>query len=305
MNYALARAELAIARRTLPNNPDVYLYSGFIDRRQGHWKQATGELERALDLDPRNFFIMQQLAFCYVAQHRYDDAGRTYDRALTIAPDDPNTLMLRAQLAVDEHADAKPYQTTLAQLLLRDPKFGGDIDTPLYSLCERSDAAAERVLKNYPDQGVVNNGVNYPHAYWEGVVARSRGEADKARSAFLAARREVETMVEKQPDFAAALSLLGMIDAGLGRNREAIEAGERSCKLLPVSQDAVDGMFLAINLAQIYAWTDEKDLAIQQIAAVERMPNTLSYGLLKLHPYWDSLRGDPRFEKIVASLAPR
>jgi hypothetical protein len=75
--------------------------------------------------------------------------------------------------------------------------------------------------------------------------------------------------------------------------------------LLPISKDAIDGGDIAINLAQIYAWTGEKDLAIEQIAAVERVPNSLSYGLLKLHPYWDPLRGDPRFEKIVASLAPK
>jgi hypothetical protein len=69
--------------------------------------------------------------------------------------------------------------------------------------------------------------------------------------------------------------------------------------LLPVSKDAIAGTELAINLAQIYAWTGEKDRATEQIAAVERAPSTLSYGLLKLHPYWDSLRGDPRFEKLV------
>ena len=110
--------------------------------------------------------------------------------------------------------------------------------------------------------------------------------------------------VEKQPDFAAALSLLGLIDAGLGRKQEALREGRLACELLPIAKDAVDGAALAVNLAQIYAWTGDKDLAIEQIAAVERVPNELSYGLLKLHPYWDSLRGDPRFEKIVASLAP-
>jgi hypothetical protein len=91
----------------------------------------------------------------------------------------------------------------------------------------------------------------------------------------------------------------------LERKQDALKEGERACELLPVSKDAIDGAALAINLAQIYAWTGEKDRAIEQIAAVERVPNTLSYGLLKLHPYWDPLRGDPRFEKIVASLAPK
>ena len=96
-----------------------------------------------------------------------------------------------------------------------------------------------------------------------------------------------------------------MIDAGLDRKEEALKEGQRACELLPISKDAIDGASLAINLAQIYTWLDDKDRAIEQIAAVERVPNPLSYGLLKLHPYWDSLRGDPRFEQIVASLAPK
>ena len=124
-------------------------------------------------------------------------------------------------------------------------------------------------------------------------------------SAFSAARSEVEKILEKQPNFAAALSLLGVIDAGLGRKEEGLREGRRACELLPISKDAIDGAALAVNLAQIYAWTGETDLAIEQIASVERVPNLLSYGLLKLHPYWDSLRGDARFEKIVASLAPK
>jgi hypothetical protein len=96
-----------------------------------------------------------------------------------------------------------------------------------------------------------------------------------------------------------------VIDAGLGRKEQALQEGRRACELLPISKDAIAGMGLAINLAQIYTWTGEKDQAIEQIAAVERIPNLLSYGLLKLHPYWDPLRGDPRFEKIVASIAPK
>jgi tetratricopeptide (TPR) repeat protein len=193
----------------------------------------------------------------------------------------------------------------LATLIAEDPSVAPDVDDPNYALCERTAAAATRALTNSPREGVVINGVNYPHAYWEGVVARWQGDSAKAQAAFTAARREVEKIVEKQPDFVAALSLLGMIDAGLGRKEEALREGRRSCELLPISKDAIDGVASAVNLAQIYAWTGEKDLAIEQIEAVERVPNYLSYGFLNLRPEWDSLRGDPRFEKIVASLAPK
>ncbi len=302
-DYERARSELVIAKRTLPNNVDVFRYAGFIDRRQGRWDEATRNLERALELDPRNFFILQQLALTYQPQRRYADEVRTYDRALAIVPGDPLSRILRALIALDWRADIKPFETTLAALFAENPAMPLDVDTLNYALCDRTAALATKALANYPREGVVNNGVSYPYAYWEGVVARCQGDSAKARTAFTAARSEVEKTVEKQPDFAAALSLLGMIDAGLEQKEDALREGRRACELLPISKDAIDGGVLAVNLAQIYAWTSEKDRAIEQIAAVERAPNVLSYGLLKLHPYWDSLRGDPRFEKIVASLA--
>jgi serine/threonine-protein kinase len=304
-DYRRARSELGIARRTLPNNADVFLYTGFIDRREGHWEEATRNIERALELDPRNFFTLQQLALTYQSQRRYADEARTYDRALAILPGDPSSRILLALVALNWRANIKPFQATLTALVSENPSVARDVDSPLYALCERTVAAASRALTNYPLEGVANNGINYPYAYWQGAVARCQGDSAKARTAFTAARIEVEKTVEQQPNFAAALSLLGMIDAGLERKEEALREGRRGCELLPISKDAIDGADLAINLAQVYAWTGEKDRAIEQIAALERFPSGLSYGLLKLHPYWDPLHGDPRFEKIVDSLAPK
>src|SRR5438477_554897 len=113
-DYGRARSELAIAQRTLPNSADVFRYTGFIDRREGHWEAAPRNLERAVELHPRNFFILQQLALTYQSQRRYTDEARTYDRALTIVPSDPNTRILRALIALDWRADIKPFQATLA-----------------------------------------------------------------------------------------------------------------------------------------------------------------------------------------------
>ena len=305
-DYARASSELDIARRSLPNDAEVFLYSGLIDRRQGRWEEATHNMERALELDPRNLFILEQLGLTYVTLHRFSDATRIYDSALRIVPGDPYTRMRRSQVVLDWKADIKPYQTTLTSLIAEDPRIAPDVDNPDYALCERNAAAAARTLTNYPRDGLTTNyGVNCPHAYWEGVVARWEGDSAKAQSAFMAARNEVEKLLAKQPDFAVAISLLGVIDAGLGRKEDALREGRRACELLPISKDAISGVALAVNLAQIETWIGEKDRAIEQIAAVEGVPNELSYGLLKLHPYWDSLRGDPRFEKIVASLAPK
>jgi TolB-like protein/Tfp pilus assembly protein PilF len=305
-DYARARSELAIARRSLPNDAEVFLYTGLIDRREGHWEDSTRNMERALELDPRNLFTLQQLALTYHSQHRYNDAARIYDSALRIVPSNAYTRVYRALVELSWRGDIKPFQTTLGTVLAENPSAAPDVDIPLYALCERTAAAAARTLTNYPRDGVTTEyGVNCPRAYWEGVVARWQGDSAKAQSAFITARSEVEKILTKEPDFAAAISLLGVIDAGLGKKEQALQEGRRACGLLPVSKDALTGVALAVNLAQIYAWTGEKDLAIEQIAAVERTPNELSYGLLKLHPYWDPLRGDPRFEKIVASLAPK
>src|SRR5947208_617813 len=251
-DYGRARSELAIARRTLPNNVDIFLYTGFIDRREGHWEEATRNIERALELDPRNFFILQQLALTYWSQRRYADEARTYDRALTIVPGDPYCRIQRAQVALDWRADIKPFQAMLTTLVAENPSVAPDVDFPLYALCERTAAAAIRTLTNYPREGVVNNGVNFPYAYWQGAVARCQGDSAKARTAFTAARGEVEKTVEEQPDFAAGFSLLGMIDAGLERKEEALREGRRGCELLPIPKDAIDGADLAITLAQIY-----------------------------------------------------
>jgi TolB-like protein/class 3 adenylate cyclase/Flp pilus assembly protein TadD len=304
-DFESVRKELAIARRTLPNNPEIFEYAGFMDRREGRWEEATHNLEEALELDPRNLFLLQQLALTYPSQRRYREETQIWDRMLTIVPGDPLTRVSRAQVAFHWKADLKPYIETLNALLAENRSVGPDVDLPSYAVCERNALSAERSLKNYPSNGAINNGVNVPRAYWEGVVARAEGNAAAARAAFLAARDEVAKSVDNHPDFAAALSLLGVIDAGLDRKQEALREGRRACELLPVSKDAVDGVVFATNLAQIYAWIGEKDLAIEQIAAVERVPNRLSYGVLKLDPDWDSLRGDPRFEKIVASLAPK
>jgi hypothetical protein len=130
-------------------------------------------------------------------------------------------------------------------------------------------------------------------------------EDSKARTAFAAARAEQENIVQAQPNYGPALCVLGLIDAALRRKKEALREGRRAVELLPVQKDAINGPLMIGYLAMIAAWAGDKDLACEQLARVIRPPSTVSYGQLKLLPYWDPLRGDPRFEKIVASLAPK
>ncbi len=304
-DYAAARAELNIARRTLPNSSQVAEYSGYIDRRQGLWPQSTRELERALELDPRNLFLLNQLAVSYQHLRRYDDQARLYDRALTVLPGDPGFRIQRAQVDIDARADTGPFQAALTAVLAENPRIGPEVDDPFNGLCERTEVAAKRVLANIAPEGVLIHGAVYPHAYWEGVAARWEGDATRARAAFVLARADVEKALAEQPDRAAAVALLGMIDAALGNKEVAIAEGRRACELLPVSKDAVDGAWLTMNFAQTLAWSGDKPAAIAQLVTIERSATPLSYGLLKLHPVWDNLRGEPGFEALVASLAPK
>jgi tetratricopeptide (TPR) repeat protein len=139
----------------------------------------------------------------------------------------------------------------------------------------------------------------------EGVLARMTKRDDEARAAFTAARTEQEKIVRAQPDYGPALCVLGLIDAALGRKDEALREAQRAVEVLPVDKDAINGPLMGEYLAMIAAWAGDKDLACEQLAIAVRPPSTVSYGQLKLLPFWDPLRGDPRFKKIVASLAPK
>jgi serine/threonine-protein kinase len=139
----------------------------------------------------------------------------------------------------------------------------------------------------------------------EGLIARTAKSERDAQTMFAAARTQQEKRVQAEPNYGPALCALGLIDAGLGRKEEALREGWRAVELVPVEQDALVGPTMIKYLAMIAAWVGDKDLACEQLAIAVRPPSTVSYGQLKLLPFWDPLRGDPRFEKIVASLAPK
>ncbi len=306
LDYNKARAELALAQHALPNNSEIFELTGYIDRRQGLWNESARSLHRALELDPRNFFMLQQIALSYQESRQFGAMAAALDRALALIPRDLDTRVTRAQVDLESRADPRPLHATVQTILAEDAATAPDLAALwLYvALCERDPAAAARALAAIPASGTAVD-LNFPRSWCEGMVARAKGDAAAAETAFLAARAELEQTVREQPDYGPAFSVLGLIDAGLGRKEEAIREGRHAVELLPITKDSIDGAELMKYLAVIYAWSGEKDLAIQQVAATLQIPSTLSYGNLKLHPYWDALRGDSRFEKIVTDLAPK
>jgi tetratricopeptide (TPR) repeat protein len=132
-----------------------------------------------------------------------------------------------------------------------------------------------------------------------------KGDAVTAQAAFTAARARQEEAVRARPDDGPVLCVLGLIDAGLGRKEEALREGRRALELAPIAKDSLDGADVLYFYAVICAWTGEHDLAIEQLETLAKIPAGVCYGDIRLDPNWDPLRGDPRFEKIVASLAPK
>ncbi len=310
LDYDGALAELDIARRSLPNDPRIFSVTGYIQRRQGRWEEAIRSLERAIELDPRNLNRLDQAAAGYGMIRRYVEVKSKLDRALTIAPNDLEVKAERALVAVYWKADTRPLHQVIDEIRTTNPAAMPKIASRwlLCALGERDVAAAKDALLASGEIPLGQNAVNFTRPFVEGVIARMTNDEYKAQLAFTAARAEQEKAVQAQPDYGPAWCVLGVIDAALGRKEDALREGRRAVELLPVEKDPVNGMVMIKYLAMIAAWVGEKDLACEQLATAVRCPTSgldLSYGELKLMPWWDALRGDPRFEKIVASLAPK
>ena len=308
LDYDRARNELGLAEKSLPNEPWVFVLAGYIGRRQGRWDESTEKLERAVELDPQNPAILEQLALTYDSLRRYADEERVYDRAISITPKDAALRASRAEVELNWHADPRPLISTIEAFVAQDSSEARHLAWVWLRGClsKRDFDGASRALAVLPIDGCYDNTIPVPRSWCEGVVAQFRGDKAAAHAAFTSVRAEAAKIVTEQPNYAEALCVLGMADAALGNKEDAISEGRHAVELLPVTKDAIIGARLVHYLALIYAWTGEKDLALEQLSAAASLPGLfLSYGYLRLHPYWDPLRGDPRFEEIVASLAPK
>ncbi len=309
LDYEGARAELEIARQSLPNDAHIFELFGYIARRQGRQEEGLRNLERALDLDPRNFFTLQQVSLSYLNLLRFSDATAVLTRALSIKPDDVDTRVVRALIALDWKADTRPLHQALAEIRKNEPGAIKNVADywVLCALAERDIPAAEAALAALGDNYLGIDAVRLRRSFGEGLVARLKKDEEGARAAFTRARAEQEKLVQEQPTYGPALCVLGLIDAALGRKEEALREGRRAIELLPVATDSLNGAHMIQYFAIIAAWVGDKNLALEQLEKAKKLRSygPVTYGQLKLLPYWDSLRGDARFEKIVASLAPQ
>jgi len=307
-DYDAALAQLDVARGMMPNAPGIFELTGYIARRRGAHAEGVRNLQHAVELDPRNFFTLQQLALSYKTLRSFPEEIATLDHALSIKPDDPEARAARGLALLDWKADTQALHQTIDEIRTKDPdaiKSAADVWF-ICALAERDAATAEAALAALGDGRLfTDNATSFNSDFGRALVARMTKDENKARSAFVAIRPQQEKIAQAQPDYGPPVCILALIDAGSGQKEQALREIRRAAELVPVEKDSLNGADMIQYSAVVAAWVGEKDLALRNLAKAAQLPGSVTYGRLKLLPWWDPLRGDPRFEKIVASLAPK
>jgi serine/threonine protein kinase/Tfp pilus assembly protein PilF len=303
-NYARARNELDIARRELPNNAEAVAILAKIEKTQNHWDPAPAYFQKANDLDPGNGEVAWHLGQTLFEMRRYSELEQFLAKQAAsggpLSPLDPLVKMLRAQIKLAQ-GDPAAAQSLLEQVPLDFSPMGQIWGTRfIAALYLRDYDAANRIIAATPAKWADFALDGGPAGWAEGLVARARGDKEKAVAAFAAAREKMEAQQGDKPKDALYFGGIAKLDAGLGRKEEAIREARRAVEMMPIAKDAVEGPIWVANLALVYAWTGERDRALEQLEIVATLPGWgPTYGDLRLNPCWDSLRGDPRFDKIV------
>jgi TolB-like protein/Tfp pilus assembly protein PilF len=308
-DYDQALKEFELAKQRLPNEARIYVNVGAVDRRTARWNEAEANFKRAVELDPRNFVVLMEAGSLFQATRRYAEGKILYQQCLGILPNDPFAHNLLGFGFFAETGDTEAWRKQLDVVAQQGPEAARGVAFPILvcSWVRRDRTAAEKAVALIPAEGVANSfdEAAVPREYCVGRTAWLFGNKELAQTALTAARGIFERTTREQPDYPQAWAYLGLTDAMLGRCSEAIQEGRRTCELLPYTKDSWIGPTFINYLAAIYAACGEKDAALQQLNTSAELPTGVTYGELKQSPDWDTLLGDPRFEQIVASLAPK
>jgi TolB-like protein/Tfp pilus assembly protein PilF/phage shock protein PspC (stress-responsive transcriptional regulator) len=306
-DYDRAQEELAIARPGLPNSTPFFILSGYINRRRNHFPDAERDFSTAFALDPRNPNAYNLLADTYVLQRRFPEAVHVYDNVLAAGEQVPIVRFRRASAIFYGTCNSGPFREILAQAPEMDVAGGETPARSMLAMIDGNYAEAERVLAASPRQDFqdIDFSFYYPKSWFQAMIARAKGDSAGAMAAFRECRDILAQRLVVKPEHARTIAVLAQVDAGLGQKDLAIREAQHAIDLMPISKDIYDGTLVLEGLAQIYTWTGDRDRAIELVQKLVTMPGYINYGRLKLHPLWSPLRGDPRFEKIVNSLAPK
>jgi serine/threonine-protein kinase len=310
-DYERARVQLAIARRGLPNNAEAITLEAYMDRREGKLQKAIEELNQAINVDPRNGGAIADLAYTLFMTRQLDAAGQAFDRAIDLGADQPMLKVQRAlYVTLFKTGNNGALRATLATLPASMAEDQGALTWRLAcALADRdwpqASELVEKMKRHEDDRNFSYSAVPVPVNCYFILLARLQGEQPDSKPSFAETREKLNLKVQGSPGNAKLLSNLAVVDALLGKKEDAIAEANRAVNALPVSKDAIDGPGVQMNLAAVYAWTNEPDQAFEQLDILAKLPNGIYYGNLKGDPYWEPLRKDPRFAKLAAELAPK
>ncbi|MGB8472680.1 MAG: protein kinase [Candidatus Acidiferrum sp.] len=314
-DYNAALREFELAAASSPNNGEIYMYVGGIYRRQGRWREAIVSYDRALSLDPRNTIVVFHAALNHLVMRDWTAAAVGFARVVEINSDAVGSKIGLAYLEV-----IRNEQLPAARNILQDipPAHNAEGIVALarwdLAMLERDYATAERILTDFPSEDLFESGCT-PKTFYQGRTALARGDIESAKRYFAAALPVLEGSTRTHPDDPDRHAALGLLYAYMQRKEDAIREGHRAVELEPESLDAFHGAAWAANLALVYALTGEQDLAITLIERLLTTPGAVGVSAdhssnvtladLRLRREWDSLRSNPRFQKILAGPEPK
>jgi serine/threonine protein kinase len=308
------RLEIDLARKTMPNSAERETSAGSIARRQSRWDDAVRFLERAVALEPRATENLFTLANTYRLMRRYDRFDGAMARVLGVLPPDRSATyrVFRTFGPLESEGDLGPLRSAVATVTPEEDASGAirDLHDLILALWSHDPDSVSRISARAAETTFVFNGVKYPKSWYEALAAQMRGDKKGAQAAFAAARLDVEKAVLADASDGRALSLLAMIDAGLGRQQQAVQEAEHACDLAPFETLGLTAPIVRCNLAVVYAWNEQPDLAISTLKSLVNrpaggnLPAQPTYGDFRRNPLWDPLRNDPRFIAIMKQFAP-
>jgi TolB-like protein/cytochrome c-type biogenesis protein CcmH/NrfG len=303
-NYDAALREFEIAQRGLPNDPEVYLALGAIQRRQGKWAESTASLEKSVSLNPNDIWPLQNLAFNYEMLRNYNAANKTIDRALALNPTALEPLSVKAKLVIIEKGDfsaaEKAFEAVKSVPMSREQrvKLAG-LRADIF-LLERKYSEGLEELESLPDDELASIPTALAYKYYLVGAARKVLQDDVgARAAFLRAKGLFEEYAKQSPEDAKTHVQLAKVLAWLDEKDAALVEAQRASELLPESKDAFGGPEIAAGVAEVYARVGDNDRAIEILDGLLSRPSSISVALLTVSPVWDPLRSDPRFQALL------
>jgi TolB-like protein/Flp pilus assembly protein TadD len=303
-NFETAAREFEIAQRGLPNESEVYLALGAIQRRQGKWNDSNASLEKAVSLNPKDNWAIQNLAINYEMQRNFEAANKTIDKELVLNSNEISALAFKAKFAIEEKGDFETAQKIVDKLktLPQSPEIQSKMAGEYVGLLilQRKFEEAERAAEKLPD-GLLNT---FPGALCGkynaiGMVKRELRNETGAREALLKAKAFAEDFVKQNPDIAQAHAQLAGVLARLGDKEAALATIKRAQELLPETKDAFGGPDITVAAAEVHALLGDADGAITLLDGLLQRPSTVNVPVLKVDPLWDPIRKDPRFQALI------